>query len=376
MEIFSENVIGLDIGSSSVKAVKLKKTNEGYEITGAEIVSVLSDSIENVSPDLRHSLYVDAVKKILRAKNMTGKKIVTSVLSAENSTIIRYVGLPYMTEDELKNQMPHQLEQYVPIAQDQIAYDYKVVTEYAEDSQKKMLVLIVAVKNDSMNQHMSILKDAGFSPQAIDVDPLALCNAYTLNAEEETSELRLNTVALINIGAKSTILQIVEKNVPRFTKDISLAGNNFTKDIMREFQLDFPQAEELKKQQARILVESEETLLDTVRDANDEKVIRINDAMKSSLNKLFQEIRRGFEYYENNNKKQAGSVQKILLSGGSSRIQNIDKFLAEKLSIPVEINYPFKNVNIDSKNFDLDNLRLNAVQFNIALGLAIRKVGV
>ena len=98
--------------------------------------------------------------------------------------------------------------------------------------------------------------------------------------------------------------------------------------------------------------------------------------MKSSLNKLFQEIRRGFEYYENNNKKQAGSVQKILLSGGSSRIQNIDKFLAEKLSIPVEINYPFKNVNIDSKNFDLDNLRLNAVQFNIALGLAIRKVGV
>ena len=142
MEIFSENVIGLDIGSSSVKAVKLKKTNEGYEITGAEIVSVLSDSIENVSPDLRHSLYVDAVKKILRAKNMTGKKIVTSVLSAENSTIIRYVGLPYMTEDELKNQMPHQLEQYVPIAQDQIAYDYKVVLNMQKTHKKKCSYLL------------------------------------------------------------------------------------------------------------------------------------------------------------------------------------------------------------------------------------------
>jgi Tfp pilus assembly PilM family ATPase len=133
----------------------------------------------------------------------------------------------------------------------------------------------------------------------------------------------------------------------------------------------FSQAEELKKEHAVITVESENMILSSIPGGEDEKSIKIFEAITPALNKLLNDIKRSFDYYESTVKR--SPVQKILLSGGSSKIKNIDRFLSERLGIPAEINYPFKNININSKNFDFDYLRANAVHFNIALGLALRK---
>jgi type IV pilus assembly protein PilM len=209
-------------------------------------------------------------------------------------------------------------------------------------------------------------------PFVIDVDAFALCNAYNLNAQEESEGgIKADTVALINLGAKFTTITIAEKGVPHLTRDVNIGGNNFTKEIQREFNLSFSQSEELKKQHAMIVVESDEMLLSSVPSSDDDKSSRIFEAITPALNKLLNDIRRSFDYYESTVKKKP--VQKILLSGGSSKIKNIDRFLSERLGIPVEINYPFKNININSKNFDFDYLRANAVHFNVALGLALRK---
>jgi type IV pilus assembly protein PilM len=119
------------------------------------------------------------------------------------------------------------------------------------------------------------------------------------------------------------------------------------------------------------MVESDELLLSSAPSSDDDKSARIFEAITPALNKLLNDVRRSFDYYESTVKKKP--VQKILLSGGSSKIKNIDRFLSERLGIPVEINYPFKNISINSKNFDFDYLRANAVHFNVALGLALRK---
>lgn len=366
---FQQPVIGLDIGTSTIKAIKIKKYKSSYELIGAEIFPLTFESIDDLDPDTKTSLYINSIKKIIRQKNIGSKLVVTAIPA--DSAIIRYIKVPYMAPEELQNVVPYEAEQYIPLGMDQIVFDYQVLNEVEEETQKKMEVLLVAVKNETMNQHLDILKAAGVSPFVIDVDSFALCNAYSLNLQEESETgVKADTVALINMGAKFTTVTIVENGIPHLSRDINIGGNNFTKEIQREFNLSFAQAEELKKQQAAIIVENEELLLSPVPTFDDAKSTRIFEAITPVLNKLLNDIRRSFDYYESAVKKRP--VQKILLSGGSSKIKNIDRFLSERLGIPVEINYPFKNININSKNFDLDYLRSNAVHFNVALGLALR----
>ncbi len=370
MELFSQGIVGLDIGSSGIKAIKLKKVKDGHELVGAEIAGLSSESVDDLDPDVRRNLYINTIKKLLKQKSMSGAKVVSSIPG--DDAIIRYIKVPYMSSDELKNMIPYEAEQYIPLGMDQVVFDYQVLDETAEEgSQKKLEVLLCAVKNETMDQHIDLLKGAGVTPGVIDVNAFALYNAYKLNIEaEEEGGVKADTVALINIGSKFTTITIAEKGVPHLTRDINIGGNNFTKEIQREFNLSYAQSEEMKKQHAVIMVESEELLLSSMPTGEDDKSSRIFEAITPALNKLLNDIKRSFDYYESTVKRKG--VQKILISGGSSKIKNIDRFLSERLSIPVEINYPFKNVNISTKNFDLDYLRANAVHFNIALGLALR----
>ena len=368
-ELMSQAIVGLDIGSSMIKSIRLKKLKDGYELTGAEITPLSSDPIEEMEPDARLSLIRGAIKKILSQKNIGSKAAATAIPG--DSAIIRYIKVPYMGDDELKNMIHYEAEQYIPLGMDQVVFDYQVLNEVEEENQKKMEVLLVAVKNETMNQHLDLLKDAGVKAKVIDVDAFALCNAYQLNLGEETEGVKADTVALINMGAKFTTVTILEKGIPHLTRDVNIGGNNFTKEIQREFNLSFAQAEELKKQQAAIMVESEALLLGGMPGGGDDKASRIYEAITPALNKLLNDIRRSFDFYESSIKKKP--VQKVLISGGSSKIKNIDRFLSERLGVPVEVNYPFKNINISSKNFDFDYLRANAVHFNVALGLALRK---
>lgn len=368
--LFDQGIVGLDIGSSTIKAVKLKKVKDTYELVGAEIFNISSESIDEMDTEVKQTLYINTIKKILKQKNISCKNVITALPG--DSTIIRYIKMPYMTQDELKNMIPYDAEQYIPLSRDQIVFDYQILSELEEENQKKLEVLLVAVKNETINQFIDMLKAAGANAIAVDVDSIAICNAYSLNlGEEAETGVKADTVALINIGAKLTTITIVEKGIPHLTRDINIGGHNFTKEIQREFNLSYSQAEELKKQHAVIMVESEELLLSSSPSAEDEKAARIFEAITPTLNKLLNDIKRSFDYYEGTVKRK--SVQKILLNGGSSKIKNIDRFLSERLGIPVEINYPFKNININAKNFDLDYLRANAVFFNVALGLALRR---
>jgi len=369
-DFFQQGTVGLDIGSSTIKAVKLKKLKDSYELVGAEILNLSSESVDEMDPDVRNALYINTIKKILKQKNVSGKNIAVSLPG--DATMIRYIKVPYMTEDELKNTIPYDAEQYIPLSRDQVVLDYHILNEIEEENQKKLEVLLVAVKNETINQFMDMFKAARVNVSIVDIDSMALCNAYSLNLGAETEgEVKADTVALINIGAKLTTITILEKGIPHLTRDVNIGGHNFTKEIQREFNLSYSQAEELKKQHAVIMVESDELLLTTTPSAEDDKAARIFEAITPALNKLLNDIKRSFDFYESTAKKKP--VQKILLSGGSSKIKNIDRFLSERLAIPVEINYPFKNININSKNFDLDYLRANAVFFNVALGLALRK---
>lgn len=359
----SQNLIGLDVGSHTIKAVQLKKTPEQIQLVSLAFLEVPPEIQEEADPAVRDELLARTLKQLFKESQITAKQVVTAV--SGDAVIVRYVKMPHMPEEELKNVINYEAEQYIPLAIDQMILDFEVLGEVEEEGAQKLEVLLVAAKADVIEQHMHLLQMAGLSPALIDVDTFALQNAFETNYGRIPDE----TVSLINVGAKLTTINILENGVTHLTRDVAVAGNNFTREIQREFDVTFAQAEELKNREGQVLIESEDILQMEISKKED-NATRIGEAIAPVLNKLVAEIQRSFDYYESTIRKKP--ISRIVLSGGAARLKNLDKYLAEKFNLKVEVNDPFKEILIPEKKFDLDFIRRNAQMFNVAVGLALR----
>jgi type IV pilus assembly protein PilM len=364
MGLFSSSLVGLDIGSSSVKLVHLKASGKDrWALLGYAVQDLSEEAVEEIDPDLRPAVVGEALKKAFKHSKGAGKNVVTAV--SGDAVIVRYIKMPFMTKDELKNVIGFEAEQHIPLPIDQVVIDFHILGEVTEDNQKKLEVLLVAAKEEMVDEHLKMLKSAGLSPKVIDVDSFAMENAFEANYGQLAGE----TVALVNIGAKTTTINVVEDGVSHLTRDFSVAGNQFTKEIQREFNLSFAQAEELKRQQGQVVIESDEILLTRMPD-KDDRSGRISEAVTPVLNKMLSEFRRSFDFYENSIKKRP--ISKVVLSGGGARLRNIEKFFADKLGLPTELGDPFKQIDIP-KGMDIDALRAAAPSLMVGIGLALRK---
>lgn len=363
MSFFSKTIVGLDVGTSSVKIIQLKPSGNQWQLAAMGMAEIPNDSLEVKNQDVQRSTIIESIKRVFKESGIKTKKVVTSL--SGDSVIIRYVKLPFMTAEELRGAIQKEAEQYIPLNIDQVVLDFQILGETQEDGQKKLDVLLVAAKIDVVDQHLSMLKSAGLSPIIIDVDAFALQNAYEINRLEPTEE----TVALINLGASLSTINILEGSNTRFTRDIPVAGNDFTKEIQKEFNLKFSEAEELKKSHGAISMEEDDFSLSSVSQ-KDDRVLRMSDAMTPVLNKLLGEIRRSFDYYETQARKK--TVERVILLGGSARLKNVNRFLANKLGIPVEHFAAFRNVE-PLKTVDSEQLADKEFHMGVCLGLALRQ---
>ena len=361
--IFSKTVVGLDIGTSSVKAALLKQAGEKWQMISAGMTEIPREAQEGKNPDAQRTAVVEAIKRVFKENRIKSKNVVTSL--SGDSVIIRYVKIPFMTAEELRGNIAKEAEQYIPLNLDQVVLDFQILGETQEEGQKKMDVLLVAAKVDVVDQHLSVLKTAGLTPAVIDVDTFALENAYEANKSGPSEE----TVALMNVGATLTTINIMEGNLTRFTRDIPVAGNDFTKEVQKEFNLKFSEAEELKRSHGSISMEEEDFNLSTISH-KDDRVLRMSDVMTPILNKLLGEIRRSFDYYETQSRKK--TVERVILSGGSAKLKNMNRFLANKLGIPVEFFSALRNIE-PSKAVDAEWLTEREFQMGVCLGLAMRQ---
>jgi len=361
----SRKLIGLDIGSHTIKVVQLQKKGGQQRLINLALMEIPSEIQEEADPALRNDLLAEAIKRMLNENKINCKNVVSSI--AGDSAIVRYVKLPAMSEEELKNVISYEAEQYIPLAIDQVVLDFAVLGEVEEEGIQKIEVLLVAAKEEIIDMHIQLLKQVGLNPLAIDVDTFALENSFELNYGVNEGE----TIGLINIGAKLTTINILENGVTHLTRDVAVAGNNFTREIQREFDITFAEAEELKCREGEVLIESEDIMQMEIPKPEDNSA-RIGEAITPVLNKLVAEIQRSFDYYESSIRKK--SISRIVLSGGSARLKNLDKYLAEKFDMSVEFNDPFRQIIIPEKDFDLDFISNQAQKFNIGVGLALREM--
>ena len=333
MKIAKEVIsVAFDIGTADIKLVKLKLASGKAEL--------LDFALEPSGADLPAAL-----KKIAQTRAIS--KINSSVSGA--AVIIRYVSFPRMDENELGQAMRFEAAKHIPFSIDDVNIDSYILRNDLPDN--KMLVLLVAVKKDFLNQRLTAIEAAGLRPNIIDTDSVALVNIFNFNYSGESQEqMKGKTVAFVNIGASDTNLNIVENAVPRLSRDIHIAGNNFTQKIADVFSLDFKAAENLKL------------------NPDKEKLASICGAVETALANLANEIRVSFDYYESQN---ASSVGKILLSGGGSNFTGLKDMLANLLGIEVEAWDPLKNIDI-ANTIDVGQLKLYSSRLAVGLGLALR----
>lgn len=341
-------IIGLDIGSSYIKAVQLKDTRSGYELELFDMIPISPELI--VEGSIIDSIRLtEALKELIRKAKIKTKDAVISV-SGHSAVIIKRISLPDMTEEELSESIKFEAEQYVPFDIEDVNIDFQILGPREEPGQ--MDVILVAVKKEVINDYVNVVNEAGFNTVIVDVDAFALENMYSINYEVEAD----TNVALINIGASTINMNIVRGGVSAFTRDSSVGSNLHTEALQREFNLSYEDAERLKKGESLEKVSPEDA----------------QPVIMNASEEIINEIKRSIDFFKGGSP--SADIKEIILSGGCSLIRGFPELLSERTGIEVRKAEPFRNIKIPKK-FDLLGLDEVAPMMAVAVGLAIRRPG-
>ncbi len=345
----------IDIGTSSIKIVFLKKTGNRYGLEKWAVLPV-GEAGPELSPQDRRNVTVSRIAEFLSKEKLLVRNVAGSV--SGNQVIVRYVRFPKLSREELMKTIQFEAEPYIPFDIKEVDLSFHVYGEVMEDNQKKMETILAAAKKEAIQSKVDIFNELGLRAVVMDIDAFALSNAYTMSAEEGTAE----TVLLINIGAGVTTMSIVHNGIPRVVRDVLIAGNAFTKAIQRGMSCDIKTAEGLKSRY-RLLVtaeEKEKTLAE-----NQKEMLQVSSAMTPVAKDLLGEIQRSIDFYTSQNPEHV--VNRVLLCGGTAELKNLDQYLNRELKLPVEMFNPLKNV------FGGETVPENvAPLLAIATGLALR----
>ncbi len=343
------NVVGLDIGSSSIKLLELAEMKGGYQLRNFGIAPLPPEGI--VDGALMDSVtIVDSIKGLTSALRIKTKDVVTSVTG--HSVIVKKINIPVMTEDELEESIQWEAERYIPFDINDVNIDFQIIGP-TEGTEELMDVGLVAAKKDIINDYLSVIVEAGFNPVIVDIDSFAIENMFEANYPVTRDEV----TALANIGASVTNINILKRGVSFFTRDIFTGGNSITEEIQRQLNVDFDEAEALK--------------LGNRMDEASQKVIQ--EVLKSALNSLGTEIAKSLDFFRSTSSQE--KVDKLFLSGGCAKINGIEKVIEEQAGIPVEIANPFKEIDCSKRDLDVDYLKEMEPIMAVSVGLALRRIG-
>ena len=344
----SKNVVGLDIGSSAIKLVELKEKKGGYELVKLGVERLSPEAIVDGSI-MDSSMVVETISKLNSEKGVKNSNYATSL--SGHSVIIKKISLPAMSPDELAESIQWEAEQYIPFDINDVNLDYVPLT--APGSGDNIEVILVAVKKEKINDYTSVISQTGKNPVLVDVDAFALQNAYEMNNDVDEGKV----LALVNIGASVTNVNVLSGSNSLFWRDITFGGNQYTDAIQRELSLSFEQAEELKRG----------------RPQGDHTIQQVIPILNSVSEDFAGELRKTLDFFTATSG--AERVDEIVLAGGGSGVLNLDAILRDKFGIPVTILDPFRRVTVDEGEFNPEELAEIAPSMAIAVGLAIRKLG-
>jgi type IV pilus assembly protein PilM len=344
-----KDVVGVDIGSSSIKLVEFREGKSGFRLQNLAISPLPPEAI--VDGALMDSVtIINAIRDLIATSKTKTKEVVISV--SGHSVIVKKITLPLMTEAELEESIQWEAERYIPFDINDVNIDFQISGTSAENPEV-MDVVLVAAKKDIINDYVSVIMESGLNPVIIDIDSFALENMLAINYEIEKDE----TVAIANVGASVTNINILRNNITGFTRDIFKGGNQITEEIQRQLHIDYEEAEKIK--------------VGSKVDLSSQPVIQ--NVLKAASESLAIEIGSSLDFFQSTTTYE--KIAKLYLSGGGSKIKDFDIALQQHIGIPVEVVNPFKKIEYSGKNFDLEYLREIGPLMAVGVGLASRRVG-
>jgi type IV pilus assembly protein PilM len=350
------SLVGLDIGSSSVKAVEvqLKGRDKGFELKSLGIAPLPNEAIVQ-GAFLNSSAIVDAIKEACDNGRIRGKEVAAAI--AGHSVIVKKVSLPTMTREELEEQIQWEAEQYIPFDVNEVNLDFQILD--TSEGEGQMDVLLVAAKKDLIDDYMQVIVEAiveaGLTPGVIDVAAFAVENSLEMNYEVMPDEV----TALVNLGAQVVNINIVQNGIPAFTRDITTGGNQYTEEIQKALSISFDEAERIK-------------LGGSTEDQSQEVVPQeVEQAIRSVNDTVIGEVSRSLDFFAATSAE--SRISRVLLSGGGARTSGFATAFQERTGLEVEIMNPLARM-LPSKGFDPEYLDSVAPSLGVGVGLAMRRI--
>ncbi len=345
-----KDIVGIDIGSSAVKIVRLRPSRGSFHLVNLGIMPLPSETIvDNTIMD--SGMVVSVIQNLLNSMKIKTKKVATSV--SGHSVIIRKITLPLMSENELEMSIQWEAEQYIPFDISEVNIDFQILGADEKDP-SQMNVMLVAAKKDFVNDYTEVFNDAGLEPVVMDIDCFAVENMFDFNYGFVDGEI----VALIDLGATATSVNVLHGNVSVFTRDLQAGGYLINQELQKRLGISSEEAEQAKL---------------GYRDFDSFDPEAIDDILDDALENLVQEVQRSLDFFAATSSEE--KISRIYLTGGTSSSEVLRKKLEERLEIPNEIVDPFRNVTVNPKEFDPEYLAAIGPMLSVATGLAMRKVG-
>ncbi|MFH1137078.1 MAG: type IV pilus assembly protein PilM [Pseudomonadota bacterium] len=337
-------VVGLDIGSHTIKAIVLDRGKSGLIMRNMGVVQLPPEAVVEGAVQEKQ-IIIGAIKNLIKSLKIKVKNVSTSI--SGYSVIIKKITLPLATRQELAGNIEVEAEQFIPFDISEVNVDFQILGRN-DRQEDQMDVILVAAKKEVIDVYMEILVEANLKPTIVDVDVFALENAFTQNYPDISG-----AVALIDIGANKMNINVVKDGISLLTKDAAMGGARVTNDIQDRFEIDFDTAEAIK-----------------LGGIEPEDPAAVKEIVSLAVENWVAEAKRTVDFLESSYPGER--LRAIYMSGGSSRISGLYEFFEKELGVPVRQLNPFLTVGTDPKKFDPSYVEYMAPQSAICLGLALR----
>ena len=345
----AKQCIGLDIGSSSVKAVQLRRKGAGWALQAFGMQPLVPQTIVD-GTIMDQSAVADAIRQLWGRLRLKQKDVAIAI--AGHSVIIKKIAVPQMTPEALAMNIRAEAEHHIPFGRDDVEIDYHVTNPSTASGQTEML--LVAAKKEVVNDYVQVVRDAGLSPQVVDVAAFASQNGFEVNYPLDPRE----TVVLINIGAAISNINIVRSGVSLFTRDVTIGGNAYTEEIQKQLGIAADEAEAYKVGGSQV----EDGVVP-------QEVIRVMEGVSEVMAGEFQ---RSLDFFLATTAD--ANVTRIVLAGGSSKIASLHRAIERRSRLPLEVADAWRRVEIDP-TLDRTYLAAHSPEALIGVGLAMRASG-
>lgn len=342
-----QSMIGIDVSSSACKVLELSKADDHIRVERYAVEPLPQNSVvEHAITEVEQ--VAQAVERAVKRSGTRCKHAAVAVAGAH--VITKTIKMPANLSDaEMQTQIEMEADHYIPYPLDEVNMDYQVLGA-SEDNADEMEVLMAACRKEIVDDYVAVIEGPGLTPAVVDIETYAMENAYSLIAEHMPGGGMEKTVAILDIGATTTNINVIHNNHSVYSRDHTFGGRQLTEEIQRRYGLSYEEAGLAKKQGG--LPDNYQT-----------------DVLRPFMEAMCQETMRALQFFYSSSP--FNSVDQLLLAGGCAQIPGIDEMVAARIGVPAMVANPFASMSLASR-IKPQMLASDAPTLMISCGLAMR----